>query len=168
MELWKATPYLLFLCVCVCLYSTAHMYLGVWIKVSVCVLQSTWCYVHVTLMFLPEFLSKHLLCMVVQWTVDTLLAFSCCFCLCKIQYISDAKLVTTDICFVSSRPYFHVYLRDCGFTFFAWQLAWVFVCTCSVHMCVDDIRFLKAGLSGHVLYQEIRCQLEQLFRPFLQ
>lgn len=37
----------------------------------------------------------------------------------------------------------------------------------SVCVCVY-VRFLKAVFSGHVLYQEVRRQLEQLFRPFLQ
>lgn len=33
---------------------------------------------------------------------------------------------------------------------------------------LDDIRFLEAGLSGCVLYQQIRCKVEKFFCPFLQ
>lgn len=34
--------------------------------------------------------------------------------------------------------------------------------------CLDDIRFLEAGLSGCVLYQQIRCKVEKFLCPFLQ
>ena len=36
-----------------------------------------------------------------------------------------------------------------------------------VFTCAENIRFFEAGLSGHVLYQEVRRQVEQFFRPFL-
>lgn len=39
---------------------------------------------------------------------------------------------------------------------------------CVLFACLDDIRFLKAGLSGCVLYQQIRRKVEEFLRPFLQ
>lgn len=36
------------------------------------------------------------------------------------------------------------------------------------YMCSEYVRFLKTGLSGHVLYQEVRRQVEQFLCPFLQ
>lgn len=50
-----------------------------------------------------------------------------------------------------------------------------FLCDCMhvgtvrhARMFLDDIPFLKAGLSGNVLYQQVGCQVEQFFCPFLQ
>lgn len=37
-----------------------------------------------------------------------------------------------------------------------------------VFACLDDIRFLKAGLPGCVLYQQIRRKAEEFLCPFLQ
>lgn len=39
---------------------------------------------------------------------------------------------------------------------------------CVVFACLDDIRFLKAGLSRCVLYQQIRRKVEEFLCPFLQ
>lgn len=47
------------------------------------------------------------------------------------------------------------------------RFVWIYTCMCVV-VCLDDIRFLQAGLPGHVLHQQVRCQVEELFCPFLQ
>lgn len=39
---------------------------------------------------------------------------------------------------------------------------------CVVFACLDDIRFLEAGLPGCVLYQQIRREVEEFLCPFLQ
>lgn len=39
---------------------------------------------------------------------------------------------------------------------------------CVVFVCMDDIRFLKTGLPGCVLYQQIRCKVEEFLCPFLE
>lgn len=50
----------------------------------------------------------------------------------------------------------------------SWGKLWVTHAWKHAFACWDDIRFLEAGLSGRVLYQQIRREVEKFLCPFLQ
>lgn len=81
------------------------------------------------------------------------------------------KKCSVFICFFLILPFLRNASQTCSDSLSRADLICIFLScmkACVVFACLDDIRFLKAGLSGCVLYQQIRRKAEEFLCPFLQ